>query len=1075
LITEKKMTDVFPQGKLSDVLHRHDAVSQKVEKRVLEIIDSSLPELKEKTPDANWNTVVSLLRSGHEIIAREGSEEFQNHFKNADGTLDTATIAAFSHLQDIVSTVRSYVPVLIERSFESDNGQALQDLSQAIKNMKKAGYGLEDVQQFFKDVKISKSFTVHPTEHHNEKGISLDLSLVSTAELPPEHRDEMLDEAIRQMILSPIGAEHKNSILEEIDASDKWARIHNQGASDLERFIGDVIEKEYGARPEISLDIAPRSWDYDSDGKNNAEGWAMMAKMATTTMGALNDVDAAVKLVENLRYNVQMMNVNQMRHQLFKIKSRLQPIYERSRAITQKLAELSPEDRKQFYIDHYEELKQNQEAFAHIYDDSDPKERGFKTYRDILHDLNKIRKSKAIKDDDENVRMAVDNAFRNLRRTGLALEKGQTRQNDIIHSSIIDNFFASKEFRAQEIISAAELDEIDSKGGISKLSVDRQYALYEKVVAFARENGNRAHLVEALFAANPLTFEDGGNGYPLQERTLLDRFALRTLYPLKFDQGIISDAGPAALTHQKFLADLFGMSKMRHMPLFEDRSTLSNIGKLVEVFNDNGGRDGVDRRRSRSKQDKHFNWFFSGRYIHDLPLMVPCSDSTRGAGSGALMEITHEIRKVVRKAFDISEKTSKEKQEDIAVAFEVMLGGGLSMGRFGADVGFMRRVIEQELKEIAKERGRPFDRNDKIDRRMMRMAAGILYTEQGRAKRYYTATSAQVTDDFARRITEMVNGRFDLEGLVPDNAYIAKPHKFTNPAMNEIAVEAWHVAIDNYIEQRFQKSAKGGYVLDNLAEIVTCPNAVSYMNNGARPAAKKSGVKKMTGVRAIENDQRNNVSRLYTSGFGMGAVMEYLESKHAQGVIDESDIRELFAAPEWDYLMFTKEYANALRVDFSHAEKALAKADEADHEERAYLRALKNDHARFVEGVKRYAVNPDKQFPVSRQIANEDKAVEPALAVVHLVEEYIKAQPEDHRSAAIKALGGEKFMRQLGSAYRSGTMPHWMLWMGQKNAYTPSVPVQSFDSLLAAAPAKAVRRGTSLDRGLESDVEYPHS
>ena len=168
-----------------------------------------------------------------------------------------------------------------------------------------------------------------------------------------------------------------------------------------------------------------------------------------------------------------------------------------------------------------------------------------------------------------------------------------------------------------------------------------------------------------------------------------------------------------------------------------------------------------------------------------------------------------------------------------------------------------------------------FDRNNDADNAFLRMSSAILYTEQGRAKRMLTATPNQVTDDYARRITEIIHGRFDLEGLVPDNTFIEPKFEFTNPAMEAIQEEAWKIAIGGYVEQRFQETAESiernkgrlekdrepSYVLDDLAKTITCSEIIAYLNNGARPGAKKTGDRKMTGVRAIENDKRRVRSR----------------------------------------------------------------------------------------------------------------------------------------------------------------------------------------------------------------------
>lgn len=1029
---------------LNDIFIERKALQATLEEAVFDVIQQKRNAIQAQHPDIQWND--TTWEKFLEFSATNGdidSEEFAQFFTDESGVPDMAKIDTLSHMRDIVLTARTYSPIVLERMYETDHNESLDELNKAIHEMKALGYSFDEAVDVIKSIKLGKAGTVHPTEHHNELGIRLDRALVAVGELPTEERMSAFKKTIAEMVDNPIGATRKNTIMDEIDGSNFTARIHNKGCSDLERYIGDFFEQAYGRRPEVKMDIGMKSWDYDSDGKNNAEGWAMMVKMATTTMGSFDDILAAIDTVP---FDVDQKAVAEVRKNIQDAKDRLQPLYDRSREITEQLAGLEPKQRAEFYEAHYEEFKQKAEEFSHIYDGSDAKGRGRDTYTRVLHRLDVLRK-KLSKTTHEQSYLAVDSAFRDARRNGFALEKGQTRQNDIIHARIIDNFFASDFMREQDILSEDQKEQISNKGGISKLSTEDQYTIYQQVIAFADKNGNREALLQALFDANPLGFEKGGNGYPKQERTLLDRFALRALYPLKFDQAIISDASEAAVPHQKFLADLFKMKDMRHMPLFEDRMNLSRIGDLSEIFHRHGGQDGVTTRHKKSQKNRIYKWYNSIRDIYDLPLMVPCSDSTRGAGSGALMETTHEIRKVVRNAYKISQELSAKSGKEIGQAFAIMIGGGLSMGRFGADVGYMRRVIEQEIKEIAKECGRPFDRNNRADSAFMRMAGAILYTEQGRAKRMFTATPSQVTDDYAGRITEIIRGRFDLEGLVPDNTFIEPKFKYTNPAMEEIAVQAWKIAIDAYVKQRFLPSKEGGLILDNLAKHVTCAAIVDKLNDGARPGAKKTGDRKMTGVRAIENDERNNASELFTSGYGMGAVMEFLQAKLDEGIIYKDDIAEMFRQPEWDFLMFTKEIANAKRIDYDYAFKKLDALDFEAVEEKAYVEELQRDHMAFMESLNKL-VDIEEAFPAAMEIAEENKAVMPGLQVFRMVNDYVEQYPMEQRPAVIEKLGGDKIVRALGSMYRAGTAPHYPLFMGFKNAYTHKVIKQDLNQIM---------------------------
>ena len=213
-----------------------------------------------------------------------------------------------------------------------------------------------------------------------------------------------------------------------------------------------------------------------------------------------------------------------------------------------------------------------------------------------------------------------------------------------------------------------------------------------------------------MYEANPLSFEIGGNGYPEQTRTLLDRFKIRACYRLKFDQGIISDAGAFAAHDQTFIAEMFGMDKMRHMMLNEDRDTLPKQPGILGDYIDTAGFD-TRASKSSSETDEYYDMHMHGRDIHDQTVMIPCSDSTKIAGQAAEYENICIVREHIR---NLSTRTLKNKSGE---AIEIKWGCGMSDGRFGGDYETVRAVIVQEMKAIAIERGSPYDYNNKQDRR----------------------------------------------------------------------------------------------------------------------------------------------------------------------------------------------------------------------------------------------------------------------------------------------------------------------------------------------------------------------
>ena len=1083
---------------LRKIEDRNDA-AHALENLVYAQIERALPDLARREPSVDWQDVFSLLDESTDLIMRKGMTAFQTRLQDAAGNPDTKKIAAFCHLYNVMQTVRSYAPVLLERAHQTETDEAFLALKEAIHEMKDKGYSLDDAAKLLDEIRISKSFTSHPTESLSNEGVILCNKLVAAAEAQtPGERAKNIEQVIHEMVLCEnFGASKKSGILEEIDASDRLAGIHNEGSNILERFVASALEEEYGAAPKehVSLDIAPRSWDYDSDGKNNAEGWAMLAKMSGTTMHMLESarfcMGSALSLQPKLAKNIRFTDLTAALDGIIK---KIEPIHARSREITEKLAVMKePEVRAEVYKQLYEELQKVTADFGKIYNDVDAQNRGFHFYMDTLEDLDSIRSS--LKATNLGAMLYIDEAYRNLRRNGFVLEKGQTRQNDIIHTQIIDNLFRHAPFRARKVLEAGEWADIDSKGGFSKMGIEHQHRLLEKVTQFCQQNGNRKDVLSDLFLANPLSFDKGGNGFPRQERTLLDRFRLRALYPLKFDQGIISDCSDLGPARQMFIADLFGMNEMKHMPLYEGRSTLSRQPQLLELFQRTGGSTGVNRRRELTMSDPLWNGFFRGRDVHEISTMFPCSDGERIAGSATRLETFGSIRTDIRESYDRR------------MPLEIMLGGGMSMGRFGGDPAIVRRVVEQELKAIAMERGIPFSRHDKSDRRTVRAALANSYTAQGRAPRYCTSTAGQVADLFASRVTEMIHGRLDLEGLVPDYHYIQKPGGMS-PEMRAISTRLRDRAIDDFIKLRFATADASAtnespnIITNRLARMITTPHTIGFMNNGARPASK-SGATEMTDVRAIENNERDYISRLHMGGYyGAGNLMLGLwkEVHKATPVIMPDDVRKFINDPEWEYNYFIKDVVDAGRADFTYAlDKAgwknptfdslvnvgksvqLVKVAGQDHyqmvfdndggkitPEQAYLAKVYYDRLLFISMLeaaintkpgkgatlkssqadilkafrpKDNSVHVDlgpltkEKYKASVAIISEHERNMPGYAVQYMIEDHVTRQVAagTAKEKVVAALGGEGFMRSAAAAYRAGTVPHWPLWSGAVN------------------------------------------
>jgi len=1040
--------------------------------------EKAMDVLKRQQPEVNWDEIVTLLRNEHRIIEDGGPEAFQAHFKTPSGDIDSVKLAAYERLALVKNTVRSYAPVLLERAYNSDTNADINLLRENVREMRVLGYSYKDVVKFFdQDAKISKSPTPHPTEGLSIDGIKLACGLVESAEKSIGDRENAIKEAILSMICSEnFGTKKKFSIMDEAELSDFYARNHNKGVSELERQIEDAIEQEFGQRLALTLDAALRSWDYDSDGKNNADGFAFMAKLSKTTLGALDQIIEAIDAAKSSA----PQDLIDLRDDCVKVRDAFLPIYNQAAEITQKLAEIeNPKERETYYRKAYEGYNDLEARFGRAYSDVSSN-RGFDFYKralDVLHDS-----VDALGGPSAPAAQPLDDALRLIARTGFAFEKGQPRQNDFEHIGIINNLFNSPSLRQRGIFRTDELEQIDAAGGFKNLPEDQQKQFLRVLLSHIAENNNRKEILADMVAANPLEFDPDGNGYPLQTRTLLDRLALEKLYQLKFDQNIISDSQPGSDERMHFLFQVFGMQKGTSMSLHEDRGTLPRRAQLLEAFSQSAGNQVITRNRN------FFGMILNGTPLDrtsgkdTLQIIHPASDAERGGGFGTRMETARAWRQIA----DLSQKAR--------ITIAQMIGGGMSLNRFGAKPMMLCNTIAEELKDIKTE---PFDRRIQQDRHVMRSATALSFTQQGRHKRYDMATASQVACDVARKLSRMIAIRFDLEGLVADNTFIAKKPSFESDAIQSRMDRLWENAIMRYNDMRFAEGSDGKIILNKLAEFVTTPQTISYKNNGARPAAKSGSAKDMTGVRAIENDARFYISQLFAGGFlSAGQMMRDMADDLKEAKITFESVANWIDHPEWDFSVHTKCLIDAGRFDPTYAlaqlnwrdatfdtlkevgeqvrfvkpageenyQMVYAGKHQGLSDEQVYFAKIWYDRLLYVSHMEvalndadeelnlgsnveniiaafRPADNSPKfglgekvkaKWPNVETILNEHEKNLPQYAIQHMreaqFEEDIKAGKS--KKDALERQGGEAALRQSGATYRAGTAPHWPLWSG---------------------------------------------
>ena len=816
----------------------------------------------------------------------------------------------------------------------TDSKQIESDLRNIVRLANQEGFSYDQIVEFVKMVKIAVSYTWHPTNELNEEGTRLRLELLAAYELPEDIRDEAV-RAAKENIWdsSDITPQQKDTMINEMDANVLIADRDNRGANITERLFEDIIEEEYGERPDLCLNVGGRSWGPDADGKNNNEGWALIAWNMTQKKAIFQQV------LDSIEGNDDTDLID-LREKLNLVMQKIDDLYDKSREMVLALAERPVEEREQYYKDHYQELQNTKYDLRHLYDavsSGDTEDRGHEFYKSTLETLNSVREH------DES-HIEVDEAYRTLRRNGFIFQKGQTRHNGIVYEQdIISSLFAYEPFLQSEFLSEEDRQLIINEGGFYELKPEVRQRIFMDVTKDTKDIETRRRLQELLENANPLEFDEK-NGYPKSARAILDRLKIRAATKRNYAEGIISDAGKFSASEEHFLAKIYGMPDMKHMMLNEDKDTLSMQGKLAIIFNQHGGAEGGEFRHN------NLDIVYRRGPDNEIRLMIPSSDSMRNGGPGTLLQMCNTIREATLAGIELG------------VPVEIMLGSGGSMGRFGCDQGMVRRIVAQTLQEYAIERGQPFDPENPKDKAALRMATVVMHTEQGRMPNLLSGTPGQIANRHLSRITEMLEDQMELIGLVDPGTFIDQ-RPYLKPAMREKADRRWKEMIEEFHDFRFVKTAakektktlksivgrffdginkhlkqglsfkekfnaasnaqenKLSYVLNSLARIVMCPNMRPYMNHGARPGAKGGG-KELIDVRAIENDKAKAVAEVFDSSFySSGMMMAELqrtansnESSQDRNIIPQ-DIRDLMDQPDWNFFIFAKGVTEAMRFE----------------------------------------------------------------------------------------------------------------------------------------------------------------
>ena len=355
--------------------------ANKLEQQVLDIAQSLIPTLSEQEPDIDWSEIIDLHRE-----ALEKGADYLPDIKDEDNRLGRKA-AAFERINLIKKMARSYAPTVLEREHDTDTGVTEKALMKMAQELHDKGASHEDytnfTEHFFKD---GRAPTWHPTEGLSPEGIELAFGITAAAEAPAHKRQEAYNEAFAALIKSQnVAAQSKWDILTEFDVSNIYAFIHNEGAARVERILENAGEKFWNIRQHMTTDTALNSWDWDSDGKNNAEVFAAMAKECTTNMGVLDQLLDSLEIVKQAHREMfgERTDLFELETQIKTVKRDAMLVYKRTREITRDLAQCAdPKEREAYYRTVYEnEFESLKNAYKNRYNKVDREKQGFNFLR----------------------------------------------------------------------------------------------------------------------------------------------------------------------------------------------------------------------------------------------------------------------------------------------------------------------------------------------------------------------------------------------------------------------------------------------------------------------------------------------------------------------------------------------------------------------------------------------------------------------------------------------------------------------------------------------------------------------
>ena len=857
--------------------------------------------------DDQLNAASGLYENVDEILKKPDAEEV---LKETYKTMKPADLAAFSKFRLVRHLLSTVAAILADRNISDEKNAYM--IEKMVELAYQAGYSASDLEKAFSDIDIRKTSTSHPNELLNPDGIRFFRRLIELAELKGEDHAAMARKIIGEMLITPLTPSQRINMFEQTDAAVEQHKTYRKGQRQAFTRVNAAVDKFYGnhaippnfSSNRVNIKVVQHAWEFggDADGNSNSDRWALLYGMLATTRAAieehLDDVNRADQEIAKGDDPALAAQWEKASGRLHHVHTALKTLKQRFDALENRFIVIGADGRKALKPGvNYDVVK---EEYANIYNGIPIGPVTFKRPLEFYAELEKSFELLAAYTHNANARAVLSESHYMLKSYGLTQAKIETRHNGVVYKRMMDNLFSDRAFLDTVGISTKEFEQKK----FTDLSSDNQREMLAKASAKLTPHALR----EALLRANPQANPDD---YSEQTHEFLERFGLMALYPSKFGMAIIADASEMSASYQQFIADSYGLKKILHTSLPEDYESLRHMDGHLSGYHMAAG--------AANMQQRILGEGGGLSQMHQAQ-MIPCSDALRILGRLVTYLQAEGIRATTIQSIKMSFATL------------IKWGNGLSIERGGDDDMAYTRIIAQTIQQHVKERGYPLHPANNEDRLLLRMASFQSNTEQGRAKRFYSSSCAQVSDAICNKIGEFLGRRLELQGKVKEGTFIPQPDKFSK-RMHAFLNQSAYKAMISYYDSRIaavKDAAKS--VMNRWAEKVTNMKMMGFGNSSPRAASKTTP--NLSDVRAIFTNHIIRSGRSYHDGWFMsGAFMDDIHEAYINTQLGHEDVHDfIIDAQWWRRSFFLRALTASTPSDMEHGFERLGADDQWNYD-----------------------------------------------------------------------------------------------------------------------------------------------